>query len=136
MAKRLLLVLAVLGLGAALLLFFGAAKIADERMNKVAATLLAVLSPAAVKLDATLAVADLHDDLLLWPRPILERSKGGHVDLPRLIEGRVALQVFSSVTKTPQGMNYDKNDSTTDNIRMLAVIGIGFWNAAETCFGC
>jgi microsomal dipeptidase-like Zn-dependent dipeptidase len=43
------------------------------------------------------------------------------VDLPRLQEGKVALQVFSVVTKTPRDMNYDKNTGETDNIALLAL---------------
>ncbi len=42
---------------------------------------------------ATLAVADLHADSLMWPsRDLLLRNSHGHVDLPRLIEGRIAIQ--------------------------------------------
>ena len=39
-------------------------------------------------------VADLHTDTLLWQHrgSMLERSGYGHVDVPRLIEGNVALQ--------------------------------------------
>jgi microsomal dipeptidase-like Zn-dependent dipeptidase len=60
------------------------------------------------------------------------RSSSGHVDIPRLVEGRYALQVFSTVTKSPRGHNYDRNDSDTDSITMLAV-GSGWpvrtWNS-------
>jgi membrane dipeptidase len=38
-----------------------------------------------------------------------------------LQEGNVALQVFSSVTKTPKGQNYDANGADTDNITLLTV---------------
>jgi membrane dipeptidase len=41
--------------------------------------------------------------------------------LPRLIEGNVALQVFSSVTKTPKHQNYDANSGDTDNITLLTI---------------
>jgi microsomal dipeptidase-like Zn-dependent dipeptidase len=44
---------------------------------------------------------DLHADTMLWNRDLLERAGHGHVDLPRLIDGNVALQVFAVVTKTP-----------------------------------
>ena len=40
-------------------------------------------------------------------------------DLPRLIEGHYALQVFSSVTKSPQGQNYNANSADTDTIASL-----------------
>src|SRR5688572_16791871 len=102
-------------------LFFLAAPRADRSMNRVVPTMMPRPSEEAIRLHATLAVADLHDDVLLWPRSVLERSKEGHVDVPRLIEGKVALQVFSAVTKTPRGLNYQRNDSTTDNVTLLAV---------------
>jgi len=41
--------------------------------------------------------------------------------VPRLADGNVALQVFSSVTKTPKGQNYDANGGDTDNITLLMV---------------
>lgn len=95
--------------------------IVERGMNKVVATNLPTVSPETRKLHATLQVADLHEDTLLWKRDLLDRADRGHVDLPRLIEGNVALQVFSSVTKTPKGQNYDANSAETDNITMLAV---------------
>ncbi len=49
-----------------------------------------------------LFIADLHSDSLLWNRNLTKKSNYGHVDLPRLIEGNVGLQVFSVVTKTPK----------------------------------
>jgi membrane dipeptidase len=46
-----------------------------------------------------LFIADMHADTLMWPsRDLLERHEFGHVDLPRLIEGNVALQAFTIVT--------------------------------------
>jgi microsomal dipeptidase-like Zn-dependent dipeptidase len=46
---------------------------------------------------------------LLWSRDLLSRSTRGHIDLPRLQAGNVALQVFSSVSQTPRGQNYQSN---------------------------
>ncbi len=44
------------------------------------------------------------------------------MDLPRLIEGNVAVQVFTAVTKSPAGQNYDENSSEAmDNITLLAL---------------
>lgn len=93
----------------------------ERGMNKVVATKLPTVTDSTRKLHATLQIADLHEDTLLWKRDLLDRADRGHVDLPRLIEGNVALQVFSSVTKTPKGQNYDANSAETDNITMLAV---------------
>jgi microsomal dipeptidase-like Zn-dependent dipeptidase len=45
----------------------------------------------------------------------------GHVDIPRLIEGRVALQVFSMAVKTPSGLNIERNGDTSDEILKVAL---------------
>ncbi len=83
------------------------------------------ISPEARELHATLFVADLHSDSLLWKRNLLKRSRTGHMDLPRLQEGNVALQIFSATTKSPVGLNYEKNDAASDNITRLAIAS--FW---------
>ena len=92
----------------------------DRSLNKLEPQALGI-SPAAQKLHATLDVADLHADSLLWKRDLLERSDVGHVDLPRLIAGHYALQVFSSVTKSPRGHNYDANGADSDTITSLVI---------------
>ncbi|MCP2218550.1 MULTISPECIES: membrane dipeptidase [Bradyrhizobium] len=80
----------------------------DRAQNRVQRVALDI-TPAARDLQATLDVADMRADSLLWKRDLIARSDRGHIDLPRLIEGRYALQVFSSVTKSPKGQNYDAN---------------------------
>ncbi|MEM7466631.1 MAG: membrane dipeptidase [Pseudomonadota bacterium] len=111
----LLLVLAVLGF------FTLGPGIAEQRMNKVDAVHFPVGS-AAKKLHKTLLVADLHADSLLWNRNLLAHGKRGHVDLPRLQAGNVALQVFTTVTKSPAGLNNVSNAAKArDNITLLAV---------------
>ncbi len=72
-------------------------------------------------LHAVLRVADLHADSLLFGRDLLRRGDRGHVDVPRLIEGRVALQVLSMAVKTPRGLNIDRNDDSSDEILTLAL---------------
>lgn len=80
------------------------------------------VSDEARRLHETLRVADLHADTLLWRRDFLARGNRGHVDLPRLAEGGVVLQVMGAVTKSPAGQNYESNASDTrDNITLLAV---------------
>jgi microsomal dipeptidase-like Zn-dependent dipeptidase len=107
---------------AALVSFFTIVPVVvDARMNTVVSTSIPAVSPQAWALHRTLFVADLHADELLWGRDLLQRVDRGHVDLPRLQEGKVALQVFSVVTKTPRDMNYDKNTGETDNIALLAL---------------
>jgi microsomal dipeptidase-like Zn-dependent dipeptidase len=101
--------------------FFFTMPIMDRRMNRMVELLQEPVSPEAEALHAGLAVADLHADPLLWPRSIVEGTRNGHLDLPRLIEGGVALQVFSAVTQVPKGLNYVRNDSTSDLIRLVAI---------------
>ena len=67
-----------------------------------------------------LIVADLHADSLLWDRNLLQENAWGHVDVPRLIKGNIALQAFSVVTKTPRGLNIERNSAASDNIRLLS----------------
>jgi microsomal dipeptidase-like Zn-dependent dipeptidase len=78
-------------------------------------------SDRARELHKKLMIADLHADSLLWNRNLLARGSRGHVDVPRLIEGNVAMQAFTIVTKTPRGMNIESNDDSTDNITLLSI---------------
>lgn len=121
MIRRLLLALvAVIAVGLVVFFTRGAA-MADRSMNTLLASGPFTAQPAADSLLRTIDVVDLHADALLWPRDLLERHDHGHVDLPRLQEGHVALQVFSVVTKTPRGINYERNSADTDNITILAI---------------
>lgn len=109
-----LLMLAVVG-------FFGFAPgIVERGMNQVTGKAWPV-APAAASLHQRLTIIDLHADTLMWKRDLLVESTQGHVDLSRLETGNVALQVFSSVTKTPRGQNYDRNSGDTDNITPLVI---------------
>ncbi|WP_422059104.1 dipeptidase [Sphingopyxis sp.] len=113
-----LLILLIVAAGA----FFGLAPGMTERgLNKIDGKPLAAVSEHARALHKSLTIVDLHSDTLLWQRSVLDRANRGHVDLPRLQDGHVALQIFSSVTKTPKGQNYDANSGDTDNITLLTV---------------
>ncbi len=102
--------------------FFGIAPgYVEASMNKVDGKPLPKVSAEAIALHKTLTIVDLHSDTLMWKRDMLDRADRGHMDLPRLQEGNVALQIFSSVSKTPKGQNYDANGSDSDNITLLAV---------------
>ncbi|HID67593.1 MAG TPA: peptidase M19 [Roseibacterium sp.] len=80
------------------------------------------VSDDAAALHRTLAIGDWHADSLLWDRDLTERGTRGHVDIPRLLEGNVALQVFTAVTKSPAGQNYEANAAdAADNITLLAI---------------
>ncbi len=63
--------------------------------------------------------ADLHCDALLWRRNLLKRHAYGHVDIPRMLDMRMGLQVFSIVNKVPKELNFEKNGDETDKITML-----------------
>ncbi|MFM9828642.1 MAG: dipeptidase [Sphingomonas sp.] len=95
--------------------------IVERSMNKVVSVPLPKVSPATRGLHQTLHIADMHADTLLWRRNLLSRSAQGQVDLPRLLVGNVALQIFSSVSKTPKNQNYDANPANTDNITLLTI---------------
>lgn len=109
-----LLVIGAAGLGLA-------PRIADSMMNKVLTPGPYTASESATALHERLFVADLHSDSLLWNRDLLVRNVIGHVDIPRLQEGNVALQAFTIVTKVPQGINYENNTGDTDSITTLAI---------------
>jgi membrane dipeptidase len=120
MRKRVWIPLAVLALGAAG--FFGVAPgYLEASMNKIDGQPPIPVSAEAKALHQTLQIVDLHSDTLMWQRDMLERADRGHMDLPRLKDGNVALQLFSSVTKTPRGQNYDGNSGDTDNITPLVI---------------
>jgi microsomal dipeptidase-like Zn-dependent dipeptidase len=94
----------------------------DANTNAVVPGKLIAVSAEAKALHNTLKVVDLHDDLLLWNRDPLEEHTRGHTDVPRLLKGRTAVQVFSAVTKSPRGLNYESNTGDSDNITLLAVL--------------
>jgi microsomal dipeptidase-like Zn-dependent dipeptidase len=78
-------------------------------------------SDRARALHERLWVADLHADSLLWGRDLLQRSSRGHVDVPRLREGNVALQVLAATTKSPRHLNIERNDDRSDDVVLLAL---------------
>lgn len=79
-------------------------------------------SARAVALHRRLTIVDLHADSLLWARDLGRRADRGHVDVPRLIEGNVAVEAFTVVTKTPRGLNVSRNDDGSDMITALALV--------------
>src|SRR5262245_46591528 len=72
----------------------------ERRLNPVTIAPPYVASEQAREIHARATVVDLHADPLLWGRDLLVRATRGHVDVPRLIEGNVALQVFGVATKS------------------------------------
>ena len=93
----------------------------ERRMNPVGPGPLPPPSDAARQLHASLRIADLHADSLLWGRDLRRRGTRGHVDVPRLIEGNVALQVLSMPVKTPRHLNIERNEPTSDDVTLIAI---------------
>jgi len=123
MKKKLLITLVVILLILAALVLILPAQL-EKRLNVTLKQPPYAASERATELHKKLVIADLHADSLLWNRDLLDRSTRGHVDIPRLIEGNVALQSFTVVTKTPYvwKMNIERNDDKSDNITLLALI--------------
>jgi membrane dipeptidase len=128
-----LLLVALLALGVAAF-FFIVPAVADRKLNPVLAPPPYFSSSRAHSLHQQLLIVDLHADSLLWKRDLLARNGRGHVDIPRLIDGNVALQAFTIVTKTPRGLNIESNDDQSDNITLLAIAGrwpISTWSSLK-----
>lgn len=119
--RAVLVVVAALAVAALAVFFFVVPGEVDRRLNVVVSKPPYKASERAHALHRQLFIADLHDDALLWSRDLLRRYDHGHADLPRLQEGRVALQVFATVTKSPRGLNFDRNPSDSDTITTLAM---------------
>lgn len=110
-------------------LFFGIATflivapaIVDDGANVVVAHQPYEISERAAALHSSLLVGDWHADSLLWMRDLTEQYDYGHLDFPRMQQGNMALQMFTTVTKSPSGQNYKRNSSdASDNITLLAM---------------
>jgi microsomal dipeptidase-like Zn-dependent dipeptidase len=123
MKKKILIALGVIVLLLIGAFFFVVPAQLEKRLNVALNPPPYMASDRAVALHKKLLVSDMHADSLLWDRDLLDRATRGHVDVPRLIEGNVALQAFTIVTKTPYvwKMNIERNDDKTDNITILAI---------------
>ena len=123
--KRILIVLGVLVLGVIAYVHWILPGKVESTLNVVMPHEPYAVSERARRLHDDLFVADLHSDSLLWKRDLTRRSDVGQMDLARLAEGNVALQVFSATTKSPAGQNYSSNTADSDRITTLAVAS--FW---------
>jgi membrane dipeptidase len=111
----------VLLLALGLFLAFAPA-ILDERENIVVEHQPYVISPQAQELHSSLLIGDWHADSLLWMRNLSEEYDYGHLDFPRMQRGNMGLQMFTTVTKSPSGQNYELNSSdASDNITLLVM---------------
>ncbi|HWN98016.1 MAG TPA: dipeptidase [Blastocatellia bacterium] len=122
--KKVLIALAVILVIVVGLVFFVLPAQLEKRLNVTINPPPYQASERAVEFHKSLLVCDLHADSLLWDRDLMDRATRGHVDIPRLIEGNVALQAFTVVTKTPYvwKMNIERNDDSSDNITLVAIM--------------
>ena len=89
-----------LGLLLASVLFFGVfPPLLAWRMTQHSGSPPPPMNAQAQSLHSKLLVADLHAASLMWSRDLLEQSRRGHVDVPRLTDGNVTLQVFSAASR-------------------------------------
>lgn len=93
----------------------------DKKLNVVVEHEPYDVSAAAKALHASIPVADLHADTLLWARNPLKYNNFGQTDLPRFRSGGMKLQLFTAVTKAPKGQNYERNSADSDQLTLLAI---------------
>ena len=78
----------------------------DRALNPITEHNPFKISIDAQQLHETLFIGDWHADSALWSRDLSIDNDHGHVDIPKLQKGNVALQMFTTVTKSPSGQNY------------------------------
>lgn len=110
------------------LIFFGliffvtfASFLVDKNMNAVEPHEEYYVTARAESLHKNMIIMDWHSDTLLWDRSLLTRNDYGHVDMPRLMEGNVSFQMFTTVTKSPSGQNLHENSDASDRITPLII---------------
>lgn len=103
-----------------LLSMAGCAVFVDSSLNVTTLEPPYDVDSKVVNFHKTLTIIDLHADPLLWKRDLLSRHAIGHVDLPRLQDGNVALQVFGVVTGVPFPLSMENNEDKNDVIDILA----------------
>lgn len=108
-----------IGLAGVLLTTSGCATLFDSAINDTSVDPPYTVTDATRVVHDQLLIVDLHADPLLWKRDLLERHSYGHVDLPRLQDGKVALQVFGVVTGVPFPIGLENNRDHWDLITLL-----------------
>lgn len=94
----------------------------EKRVNKIEGALDEKASKKAQDFHSTLFIADLHADSLFSCRNLLQRHSTGHMDIPRLIEGNIRLQVFGVPTLIPLFPNIKRNSSKIELTGFLAFL--------------
>jgi len=121
MVKKTGIFLGSLLLAGAIYIFFFAGHVADLDRNIHEGIDVSQVSPEVLQFHKQIYLADLHADNLLWDRDPLTRLDHGHVDIPRLIEGNICIQVFDAVIKMPAGHNYYQTKDTWDQVTLLVM---------------
>jgi len=106
----------------AILVFSTGPSFVAKRFNPISHLAVQPLSSTAQALHQSLTIADLHADSLLWGRDLSKLKNYGHVDVPRLIQGNVALQTFTVVTQVPTPLLLEGNSDRSDTITKLAIL--------------
>uniref|UniRef100_UPI0030F3D0DD dipeptidase n=1 Tax=Paraglaciecola sp. TaxID=1920173 RepID=UPI0030F3D0DD len=105
------------------LFFHFAPRYLEQQFNRVKRPISLEISEQTKVLHHSLFIGDWHSDSLMWDRELNHESDFGHVDFPRLQQGNIALQMFTTVTKSPSGINYERNESeASDNVTKLALL--------------
>lgn len=110
------LVLTILTLAACRML----ERAAEEIGNPVATPPPYRVDAATQALHARLYVADMHADTLLAGRDPRQAADYGHLDLPRMQQGGVRLQVFSIVTNMPLCLGFEQCAREPNLVALLA----------------
>ncbi len=122
MIKFIRLALALIILAVGIYVFGILVPTTDAKMNPVVSHDKYEISESTQSLHNSLTIADLHGDALLWRRNPEHKHDRGHIDIPRLRDGGVDIQIFSTVTKAPRGLNFDGNSADApDDITLLAL---------------
>ena len=120
--KRLLTLIAFLSVALTVAFFGLGPQWVDRASNRVVGDPGRPPTEATLNLHRTLIVGDLHADSALWGKDLLADHGHGQVDVPKLLQGGATLQMFTTVTKSPRGQNYDRNASDApDNISILGL---------------
>ncbi|MFO7679256.1 MAG: dipeptidase [Chloroflexota bacterium] len=118
--KRIVVLFSLL-VGVRLTLTHGVSPLIDRLLNRVNKQKAVGVREETAVLHSQLFIADLHSDPYLWNRNLLKRHRCGHIDVPRLIEGRVALQTVGVAARIPWGLNFESNPDRSDMLAALVV---------------
>lgn len=118
--KYSVLTLAALALARALLTRL-VAPLIDRLLNRVVVRPPYDVDAETAVFHNQLFIADLHSDPFLWNRDLWRKHGYGHIDVPRLREGNIALQTVGVAPKIPWGLNFERNPGRSDMLAALSV---------------